>query len=100
MNSTDIITRFTDYADVNERSREVYSFHRPETLLVLSKDESTLRNRLKKFPVFDSKGFRDCQTKAIINLEESFAANKPRALIQMATGAGKTFTAIFRLYPQ
>ena len=96
--ATDILTRFTDYTDTNERSREVFSFHRPETLLALSKDESTLRNRLKKFPHFDSKGFRDCQTKAIINLEESFAANKPRALIQMATGAGKTFTAITNTY--
>jgi len=96
--STDILTRFTDYNDVNERSREVFSFHRPETLFALSKDDSTLRNRLKNFPNFDSKGFRDCQTRAIINLEESFAANKPRALIQMATGAGKTFTAITNTY--
>ena len=30
---------------------------------------------------------------AIKNLEESLAQNKPRALIQMATGSGKTFTA-------
>jgi len=96
--STDILTRFTDYADENERSRKVFSFHRPETLLAFSKDNSTLRNRLKKFPVFDPKGFRDCQTRAIVNLEESFAANKPRALIQMATGAGKTFTAITSVY--
>ena len=96
--ATDILTRFTDYADVNERSREVFSFHRPETLLALSKNDTTLRNRLKKFPHFDSNGFRDCQTRAIINLEESFAANKPRALIQMATGAGKTFTAITSVY--
>ncbi|MDR2943004.1 MAG: DEAD/DEAH box helicase family protein, partial [Treponema sp.] len=96
--ATDILTRFTDYADVNERSREVFSFHRPETLLALSKEDSTFRNRLKKFPLFDSKGFRNCQTRAIVNLEKSFAANKPRALIQMATGAGKTFTAITNVY--
>ncbi|MDR0448696.1 MAG: DEAD/DEAH box helicase family protein, partial [Treponema sp.] len=96
--ATDILTRFTDYVDLNERSREVFSFHRPETLLSLVKDNSSLRNRLKKFPDFDSKGFRDCQTRAIINLEESFTANKPRALIQMATGAGKTFTAITSVY--
>ncbi len=36
---------------------------------------------------------RDCQIEAIKDLEESFAENRPRALIQMATGAGKTFTA-------
>jgi len=33
------------------------------------------------------------QVTAIENLEQSLAANKPRALIQMATGSGKTFTA-------
>jgi len=96
--ATDIITHFTDYADEHERSLEVFSFHRPETLLALIKDEGTLWNRLKRFPFFDDRGFRDCQTKAIIKLEESFAANKPRALIQMATGAGKTFTAITGVY--
>jgi type I restriction enzyme R subunit len=32
------------------------------------------------------------------NLEKSLAANKPRALIQMATGSGKTFTAISFIY--
>jgi len=96
--ATDILTRFTDYADINERSRQVFSFHQPETLLSFLNDEGTLRNRLKKFPSFDNKGFRDCQTKAIIKLEDSFASNKPRALIQMATGAGKTFTAITNVY--
>jgi type I restriction enzyme R subunit len=58
------------------------------------KDCSTLRNRLKEFPEFNTQGFRDCQVVAVKNLEKSFADNKPRALIQMATGAGKTFTAI------
>jgi type I restriction enzyme R subunit len=58
--ATDILTRFTDYGDLNVRSRTVFSFHRPETLLALIKDDSTLRNRLKKFPPFDDRGFRDC----------------------------------------
>jgi type I restriction enzyme R subunit len=101
--ATDILTRFTDYADINERSRQVFSFHRPETLSFLLNDAdnpagATLRNRLRKFPEFDDRGFRDCQTKAIKKLEKSFVANKPRALIQMATGAGKTFTAITNVY--
>src|SRR5690606_3072325 len=33
------------------------------------------------------------QIKTIRNLEASLARNDPRALIQMATGSGKTFTA-------
>jgi type I restriction enzyme R subunit len=38
------------------------------------------------------------QITAIRNLEKSLAQNKPRALIQMATGSGKTFTAISFIY--
>jgi type I restriction enzyme, R subunit len=38
------------------------------------------------------------QIQAVTNLEKSLAANKPRALIQMATGSGKTFTAISAIY--
>ncbi len=96
--ATDIITRFCDYDDEKARSREVFTFHRPETLYEWLKEKNTLRNRLKNFPEFDSTGFRDCQTKAIKSLEKSFGENKPRALIQMATGAGKTFTAITSVY--
>ena len=36
---------------------------------------------------------RDCQVEGITRLEQSFAVDRPRALIQMATGAGKTYTA-------
>ncbi len=96
--STDILTRFTDYADEKARAREVFSFFRPETLVELLSDGSTLRNRMRCFPRFDTEGFRDCQSRAILNLEESFSKAKPRALIQMATGAGKTFTAITSVY--
>lgn len=96
--ATNIVTRFTDYKDENARSREVFSFHRPETLQGWLAEEFTLRNRMKVFPPFDSTGFRDCQRTAILNLEKSFGAGKPRALIQMATGAGKTYTAITTVY--
>ena len=96
--TTGVKTNFCDYADEKARSREVFSFHRPETLSEWLKDESTLRNRLREFPDFNPQGFRKCQVIAIQNLENSFADNKPRALIQMATGAGKTFTAITAVY--
>jgi type I restriction enzyme R subunit len=96
--STGVLTNFCDYRDVKARSRAVYSFHRPETLSEWLKDGNTLRNGLKTFPPFDTKGFRDCQIVAIQSLEKSFGENKPRALIQMATGAGKTFTAITAVY--
>ena len=96
--ATSKLTRFTDYDDIKFRSRTVFSFHRPEELQRLLKQSDTVRNRMKQFPAFDTTGFRKCQITAIDNLEQSFAANRPKALIQMATGAGKTFTAITAVY--
>jgi type I restriction enzyme R subunit len=89
---------FCDTRDPDSRSRRVFAFHRPETLREWVKQESTLRERLRVFPALPAFGLRDCQRRAIVNLEESFAASRPRALIQMATGAGKTFTAITACY--
>lgn len=96
--ATDKITRFTDYNDIKYRSREVFSFHRPETLKALAEQENTIRNNMKNFPTLDEAGFRKCQIDAIHNLDISFANNRPRALVQMATGAGKTYTAITCVY--
>lgn len=96
--ATDKITRFTDYNDIKFRSREVFSFHRPETLKALIEQKNTIRNNMKNFPVLDETGFRKCQINAINNLDTSFANNRPRALVQMATGAGKTYTAITCVY--
>ena len=96
--ATDKLTRFTDYNDIKYRSRTVFSFHRPETLNALLKQADTVRNNMKHFPEFDPTGFRKCQITAIENLDKSFADNRSKALVQMATGAGKTFTAITAAY--
>ena len=96
--ATGELTRFTDYNDVKYRSRWVFSFHRPETLASLLSQDDTIRNHMKHFPAFDTTGFRKCQITAITNLDASFADNRPKALVQMATGAGKTFTAITAAY--
>lgn len=96
--ATGVITRFTDQRDPKPRSREVFSFHRPETLIAWQFQERSLRARLHDLPALDAEGLRDCQTEAITNLEKSLKAAKPRALIQMATGSGKTFTAITSIY--
>lgn len=96
--STGVITRFTDARDPKPRSREVFSFHRPETVQEWIEQGSSLRSRLQSFPKLDSTGLRDCQEIAINNLEDSFKHNRPRALIQMATGSGKTYTAITAMY--
>ena len=96
--TTDKLIRFTDYNDIKYRSRTVFSFHRPETLLALLGQSDTIRNNMKHFPALDETGFRKCQVNAIKNLDKSFAENRPKALVQMATGAGKTFTAITAAY--
>lgn len=96
--ATDKLIRFTDYKDVKYRSRTVFSFFRPETLKSLLSTPDTIRNNMKRFPPLDGTGFRKCQIKAINNLDTSFAENRPKALVQMATGAGKTFTAITAAY--
>ena len=96
--STGIITRFTDYRDPKPRSREVFSFHRPETFREMLKKGRPLRARLQDIPALPEAGLRDCQIRAIHKLEKSFRDNRPRALIQMATGSGKTFTAISFIY--
>ncbi len=53
-----------------------------------------LRARIKQLPTLDESQLWKVQTRAILKLEESFGRADPRALIQMATGSGKTFAAV------
>lgn len=88
-------TRFTNKWDPIPRSRELFFFHRPETLeLWIKEQHETLRKRLSEMPPIDNPQLWRVQREAIENLEESLSAARPRALIQMATGSGKTFTAV------
>ncbi len=97
--ATGQITRFTDGRDPAPRSREVFQFFRPETLAAWLAQPATLRRRLcEAMPALPTENLRDCQTDAVTGLEQSLAANRPRALVHMATGAGKTFTAITAVY--
>ena len=96
--STGVVTRFTNRHDPVPRSREVFSFPRPETMQEWAAQPEPLRKRLHRLPRLDPAGLRDCQISAIENLEASFKDDHPRALIQMATGSGKTYTAITAVY--
>ncbi|MDO8539757.1 MAG: DEAD/DEAH box helicase family protein [Opitutaceae bacterium] len=116
--STGVETLFRDERDPHPRSRRVFAFHRPETLREWLAEGSqagalslpalspsngskgsahpTLRGRLAALPTahpLPTTNLRTCQIEAITFLEASFAVDRPRALIQMATGAGKTYTA-------
>ena len=96
--STGVETFFRDLRDPDSRSRPVFAFHKPETLLQWIGQQQTLRYHLQTLPLLERQGLRDCQIEAIANLEESFAKDYPRALIQMATGSGKTYTAVSLAY--
>ncbi|MET7908790.1 DEAD/DEAH box helicase family protein [Streptomyces avermitilis] len=104
-------TYFVNRLDPEARSREVFTFHRPETFMewmhrAQKSDEDrqagrpnpeapTFRAALReRMPTLERHGLRDAQHTAITNLEQALAEDQPRALIQMATGAGKTFTAV------
>jgi type I restriction enzyme R subunit len=94
--STGVETLFRDERDPQPRSRRVFAFHQPATLADWLAEPDTLRARLAALPTahpLPENNLRACQIEAITKLEASFAADRPRALIQMATGAGKTYTA-------
>ena len=119
--STGVETRFTNGLDPEPRSRHTFAFHKPDTLAewitqsgvqpetpirddvaALKREPyrtySTLRKRFQQLPVLKTEGLWPAQITAINNLEKSLAQDRPRALIQMATGSGKTFTAINFIY--
>ncbi len=96
--STGTETFFRDSRDPEPRSRRVFAFHKPETLLAWANQPDTLRARMRQFPTLITMGLRDCQIEAIQNLEKSFGEARPRALIQMATGSGKTYMAVSSVY--
>lgn len=94
-NGTEIY--FTDLRDTKSRSRRIFAFYRPDFLAKILR-EDTLRNRILSMPSLKMANLRKCQFDAINSLENSLKNYKPRALIQMATGSGKTFTACNFIY--
>jgi type I restriction enzyme, R subunit len=92
--STGTECRFTNRKEPDARSRLVFTFHRPEELIRLVNLDTQVRGRLQEMPELNTGNLWKVQIDSIRNLEKSLALNKPRALIQMATGSGKTFTAV------
>ncbi len=88
---------FTDRRDPSPQARELFAFPRPSVLAQAG--ARSLRTRLREdLPALEARGLRPAQVVAIRNLEASFGESRPRALIQMATGAGKTYTAATFIY--
>src|SRR5437660_1169212 len=99
--STGVETQFTNQLDPSPKSRNVFAFHKPETLLEWLEPDTQLNTRLANLLTSDQMpkiNLWSAQIEAIRNLEKSLAANKRRALIQMATGSGKTYTAVNFVY--
>lgn len=96
--STGVETYFTNGLDPDPRSRSVFAFHQPSTLVAWAGAADQFRAKLRHMPPLRTDRLWEAQIEAITNLERSLADDRPRALIQMATGSGKTFTAINFIY--
>jgi type I restriction enzyme R subunit len=125
--STGVETRFINGLDPDPKTRAISAnlphIHRPETLaewisaetldawvkrlhaegggLYTAADDarpSSLRARLRTLPPLERGGLYPNQIEAVTNLERSLERNRPRALVQMATGSGKTIAAITAIY--
>ena len=101
--STGIETRFTNLLEPNASSRPVFAFHTPAILSRWLADErarpgAMTKARLQAMPRLINDRLWPAQATAIRALEDSMRQGRRRALIQMATGAGKTYTACNFLY--
>lgn len=96
--STGTETLFTSRRDPIRRPREVFHFHRPETLAGWAAEPTAYRARLRQLPPLNAAGLRDIQEEAIKNLETSLADDRPRALAAITMGGGKTRFAVAETY--
>ena len=98
-------THFTNGYDPEPRSRRIFSFPQPATLartlrgVETDPELATWRAKVRVLPALDEKPMRPAQIKAIAGIERSLVEQRfDRSLVQMATGAGKTYTAVTTAY--
>lgn len=98
-------TYFTNGYDPEPRARKIFSFSKPESLartlrdVNLNPDRPTWRGKVQEMPELNETLLRPAQITAINGIENSLADQRfDRSLVQMATGAGKTFTAVTSSY--
>lgn len=88
------VVDFQDYRICNDSWDEINRIHTPkEVASMLGIDDP-----FAGLPALSPKGLRDCQFEAITELEKSFRTGLKRALMVLATGAGKTYTACLAAY--
>src|SRR3954453_6917005 len=98
-------THFTNGFDPDPRARRLFSFPKPVTLARWLRDAeadpqaATWRAKVRRLPGLNEAPMRPAQITAIHGIERSLAEQRfDRSLVQMATGAGKTFTAVTEAY--
>ncbi len=98
-------THVTNGFDPEPRARRTFAFPQPETLARILRDadadpeDPTWRSKVRHLPPLQTAGLRDAQVRAIEGVERSLVEQRfSRSLVQMATGAGKTFTAVTLAY--
>jgi type I restriction enzyme, R subunit len=96
-------THFTNGFDPDPRARRLFQFPKPVTLadVLKRKDDEhpTWRGKVRTLPALDEEPLRPAQIEAIKGVEDSLADQRDdRSLVQMATGAGKTYTAVTLSY--
>ena len=98
-------THFTNGFDPEPRARRLFNFPKPSTLARVLRDAEatpeavTWRAKVRVLPELDTAPLRPAQVTAIEGIERSLVEQRfDRSLVQMATGAGKTFTAVTEAY--
>lgn len=98
-------THFTNGFDPEPRARLIFNFPKPATLARILRDADaaperpTWRAKVRDLPPLDADPLRPAQVEAIHGVEKSLADQHfDRSLVQMATGAGKTYTAVTESY--
>ena len=85
---------FKDIRDENSEYVELNRIHSPKEIVNML----GITDEFAGLPTLKRRGLRDCQFEAISELENSFRTGQNRALMVLATGAGKTYTACMAAY--
>ena len=87
-------TFFRDFRDEDGDLIELNRIHTPKEIVKML----GIQDPFAGLPTLEEKGLRQCQYDAVTELENSFRTGQNKALIVLATGAGKTFTACLAAY--
>lgn len=85
---------FCDFREQDHYFKQIMTIPTPHELV----KKLGINDYFAGLPTLHNKGLRDCQYEAITELEKSFRSGQKRALMVLATGAGKTYTACLAAY--